>query len=106
MSNSLIGLLLEVYIPSCNVKPQLVRTKKLKRFESKSHCYCHCSAALLSCFDSKLFFKHGNRSLVGNKNTILQYATSVSACGANVGVGLGLCSTKDAKIKKHKKRQI
>ena len=24
MSNSLIGLLLEVYIPSCSVKPQLV----------------------------------------------------------------------------------
>ena len=29
MSNSLIGLLLEVYIPSCSVKPQLVQAKKL-----------------------------------------------------------------------------
>ena len=29
MSNSLIGLLLEVYIPSCSVKPQLVRAEKL-----------------------------------------------------------------------------
>ena len=104
MSNSLIGLLLEVYIPSCSVKPQLVRAKKI-RFESKRRCYCHCSAALLGCFDSKLFFKHGNCSLVGNINTILQYATSFSACGANVGVGLGLCSTKDANLK-HKKRQI
>ena len=75
------------------------------RCESKSRCYCHCSAALLGCFDSKLFFKHGNRSLVGNIKTILQYATSFSACGANVGVGLGLCSTKDANLK-HKKRQI
>jgi len=75
------------------------------RFESKSRCYCHCSAALLGCFDSKLFLKHGNCSLVGNINTILQYATSVSACGANVCVGLGLCSTKDANLK-HKKRQI
>ena len=105
MSNSLIGLLLEVYIPSCNVKPQLVRTKKLKRFKSKSRCYCHCSAALLSCFDSKLVFKQGNHSLVGNKNTILQYATSVSACGANAGLGLGLCSTKGANLK-HKSNKL
>ena len=29
MSNPLIGLLLEVYIPSCSVKPQLVRAGKL-----------------------------------------------------------------------------
>ena len=29
MLNSLIGLRLEVYIPSCSVKPQLVRVKKL-----------------------------------------------------------------------------
>ena len=82
-----------------------ISASKKIRFESKSRCYCHCSAALLGCFDSKLFFKHGNRSLVGNINTILQYATSVSACGANVGVGLGLCSPKDANLK-HKKRQI
>jgi len=46
-----------------------------------------------------------NCSLVGNINTILQYATSFSACGANVGVGLGLCSTKDANLT-HKQRQI
>ena len=29
MSNSLIGLLLEVCIPSCSVKPQLVQAKQL-----------------------------------------------------------------------------
>ena len=51
MSKSLIGLLLKVYIPSCSMKPQLVLAKK-NRFKSKSRFYCHCSAALLGCFDS------------------------------------------------------
>ena len=74
-----------------------MQAKKLD-LKAKATVLLLCSAVSTPSF----FFKHGNRSLVGNINTILQYATSVSACGANVGVGQGLCSTKDANLK-HKK---
>ena len=83
MSKSLIGLLLEVYIPSCSVKPQLVQAKKI---DLKAKATAIATVLLLcSAVSTPSFFLNMKivRTLVGKIHTILQYATSVSACRAN-----------------------
>ena len=61
MLNSLIGLLLEVYIPSCSMKPQLVRVGKLD-LKAKAAAIATvlllCSAVLTPSFFSNMEIVH------------------------------------------------
>ena len=61
MLNSLIGLLLEVYIPSCSVKPQLVQAGKLD-LKAKAAAIANvlplCSAVLTPSFFSNMEIVH------------------------------------------------
>ena len=57
MSNSLIGLLLEGYIPSCSVKPQLVRDLKAKA-AAIATVLLLCSAVSTPSFFSNMEIVH------------------------------------------------